>query len=129
MTRQMRCRMLRVMTLAGYALALGSCSSNGQDGSTVYVFEKHPDTIPFEQYRDKTPRIVVDGRHLYNVEWDLYFSSEDDLHRSYLTRLNEEVEKSVVLTQISTGKDLTWTRNAGALNIRYCVSNSFGTKQ
>jgi hypothetical protein len=60
-----------LMTLvAGSALLLADCGTEPQD-ETITVRQKQYTVEPFEAYRDRALRIV-DGRRLYQVEWDLF---------------------------------------------------------
>jgi hypothetical protein len=108
------------------AMTLVGCASDRLDGNKMEVLDAEYRVMPFEQYRDRALR-VIDGERFYQVEFDLFFDSEDDLYQYYVQRVEQELDKSTALVDMSTGKRATWVRNGNALNIRYCVSsNDFG---
>lgn len=119
--------------LLALGLPLAACSaadepSDGEETTTEWAppEETPAGTATFEELRDRSA-VEIDGETFYNVEWDMYFSSEEDL-RAYYDASIAESEKSVVITQPSTGLDITWVRNVTALNIRYCVSTNFANQ-
>jgi serine protease len=119
-----RATLLRLLTLAS-GMTLAGCASDALDANEVDVLEGQYRVMPFEQYRDRALR-EVDGQRFYQVEFDLYFASEEDLYAYYLERVEQELSKSTAMVDPSTGKRATWVRNGNALNIRYCVSDDFG---
>ncbi len=114
--------------LAGVALVAG-CAS---DADRTELFAAPVDVAAFEEYRDSARRLMVDGEAIYQVEFDLFFN-EAGLFEHYAARMQppepEAVDKSVVITQVSTGLDLTFQRGEDALTITYCVSDAFGADQ
>jgi len=61
----------------------------------------------------------------YWVEWDRYVPSEQALKTYFDEAMNESVDKAHAITRTSTGFIDAYSRNA-AMNLRYCVSSSFG---
>ena len=110
--------------LVGVAMVTG-CGSGADRTVPVGV-------ASFEEYRDSARLLMVDGQPIYNVEFDLFFN-EERLFEHYMARLQESepelVDKSVVIQQVSTGRDLTFQRGEDALTITYCVSTAFGAHQ
>jgi hypothetical protein len=119
--------LLHLLCVASGVTLLG-CGSDRLDGNKVEVLDADYRVIPFEEYRDRALR-QVDGKRLYQVEFDLYFASEDDLYQYYVERVQQELDKSTVMLDMSTNARVTWVPNGTALNIRYCVSDGFGDDQ
>jgi hypothetical protein len=121
-----RIGLLQLLTVAS-GMMLAGCVSDGLDGTTVDVLDDQQQVISFEEYRDRARR-DVNGKTEYVVEFDLYFTSEEALREYYDERVAFERGKSTAIIDADTGERLQFSSSA-ALNIRYCVSNSFGAKQ
>ena len=58
----------------------------------------------------------------------MYFKTEEALYEHYLAELERQYDKAVIMTNASTGADLKFD-GVDALNITYCVSDTFGVNQ
>jgi serralysin len=97
---------------------------------------------PVESHEDGRPTILEEGYEEawesylamasptadggLKVEGDLYFASENELRRYFDERMSEESDKAHAFQQISTGYIPAFAFPE-RVNIRYCVSNAFGT--
>jgi hypothetical protein len=112
--------------VVGAALLLAGCGDDQQEAETISVLQRQYSVEPFEAYRDRALRII-DGKRLYQVEWDLFYSSEKDLYDHYRSRVEQDVDKSTAIVDQSTGQHVLFLGTT-AVNIRYCVSTNFGSQ-
>jgi len=117
--------LLSWLLIAGAGLTLG-CGPEDADPSTIPILSRPAKVISFEEYRDRSLR-VINGQRVYNVEWDLFFATEEDLRAHLMSRIERETKKSTAIVDESTGGHVVFSK-ANALNIRYCVSSDFGAQ-
>src|SRR4051812_21824791 len=82
--------LLAWLLIAGTGVAIG-CGSEQED-APISVLNRSAKAVSFEEYRDRAVR-VIDGKRVYNVEWDLFFSTEDDLRAHLMSRIDRETKK------------------------------------
>jgi len=112
------------LLIAGTGVAIG-CGSEQED-APISVLNRSAKAVSFEEYRDRAVR-VIDGKRVYNVEWDLFFSTEDDLRAHLMSRIERETKKSTAIVDESTGNHVVFSKDK-AMNIRYCISSDFGAQ-
>lgn len=101
------------------------CGSAEPSEAPVLVHSEETQGLSWEDYRDVARR-VSDGREYFQVEEDLYFTSEAELRLHYDSLFEEPTDKLAVFVRPSDSFEPTFAPNA-ALDIRYCVSNLFQT--
>ncbi|QDE92041.1 hypothetical protein BHS06_25380 [Myxococcus xanthus] len=95
------------------------------------------DVVSWEEYQRNAAR-VVDGQELYIVEWDLALTRDElrDRYDRYVAAASTgqddsestgRTESPLRVNRVGTSDDIwTW---ANRFNLRYCVSNAFGTNK
>jgi len=111
-----------LITTTGVAIGCGT----EKDDAPISILSKPAKVVSFEEYRDRSVRIM-NGQRVYNVEWDMFFSTEDDLRAHLMSRLERETKKSTAIVDEATGNHVVFSKDK-AMNIRYCVSSDFGAQ-
>lgn len=95
------------------------------------------DVVSWEEYQRNAAR-VVDGKELYIVEWDLALTRDElrDRYDRYVAAASTgqdgsespgRTESPLRVNRVGSSDDIwTW---ANRYNLRYCVSNAFGTNK
>jgi hypothetical protein len=104
--------------------ACAGADDGGDPTSFIDVEEEAAFTLSWDEYR---ARAVVEGENHYIAEWDLVFSSEEEVRAHYERELASDSNKLAVFQRASTGFEPTYS-GSDALDITYCVSNSFTNK-
>jgi|SoiMethySBSTD1v2_1073268.scaffolds.fasta_scaffold04119_5 hypothetical protein len=111
------------------ASALAACGSDAPEGPTTVgpppTSATGASVVSWEQflkYAEKNARIV-NGQKVYIVEWDIPLW-EHQLHDYYVSHFVETTKSTV--DSLSAGGDNVWT-NGKQLDLKYCISTSFGT--
>lgn len=116
------------LTLAvAFSCMLAACAGadDGGDPTRVIDVEERAEfTLSWEEYR---ARAVVAGDNYYVAEWDLMFPTEEDVRAHYERERSGDQSKLAVFQRLSNGFEPTFT-GSDALDITYCVSNSFTNK-
>lgn len=114
--------LLLAMSIAGCMQA--GPSDRGSDVPPPSILENGYEEA-WERYRAKAVATPDGG---LRIEGDLYFASEDELRDYFDERMAEESDKAHAFVQLSTGYIPAFEFPANT-DIRYCVSNDFGTNK
>jgi hypothetical protein len=109
------------------SLVLCACSAASEDGHDPVVEVNHesPVGVSWEEYRAAAKMPGAAG--YYVVEWDLVFTSEAALREHFDQISVPETPKLAMFRQLSTGFEPEYA-GLEALDINYCISNSFTNK-
>lgn len=118
--RKLKLAGLAACTLAGCAGA----DDGGDPRQVIDVKDEAALTVSWDEYR---ARAVVAADGYYIAEWDLVFPSEAEVRAHFERERGADHSKLAVFQQLSTGYEPTFVGTA-ALDIKYCVSNSFTNK-
>ena len=115
----------RLLATCCYALAFQGCS----DGRDSFVVELENETVfgmSWEEYK-REAKAAAKGEDYYLVEWDVVLGDEEALRTHFEELVLEEESKLAVFQQTSTGLEPVFSAG-DALDIAYCISNSFTNK-
>ena len=110
------------------ALNLVSACAAPDEGSPTEVLvgsEQHVG-VSWEEYRDRA-KAAARGQNYYIAEWDLVFSTEESLRAHYDETFGGDRSKLAVFKRLSNGFEPVFV-GADAVDIVYCVSNTFSNK-
>jgi serralysin len=112
---------------AALALILGACAGADESvapATVVEVEEEESFNISWEEYLADA---VVAGDGYFIAEWDLMFETEEELRAHYEREFGGDRSKLATFQRVSNGFEPTYV-GYDALDITYCVSNTFANK-
>lgn len=105
----------------------GGCSGGDEGGAPASVIEVEGEGAYAPSWDEYRAQAEVPGQTYFIAEWDLTFETEDELRAHYEREFGGAQSKLAVFQRLSTGFEPTYP-GYEALDISYCVSNTFTNK-
>lgn len=113
-----------LVVLSGMLSACAGADESGDLMNVIEVEEERAFAPSWEEYR---ARAEVPGESYFIAEWDLTFETEEELRAHYDREFGGDQSKLAVFQRLSNGFEPTYP-GYEALDITYCVSNTFTNK-